>query len=171
MKKIISHKIIIYFTALFIISVLTSIIYTKTTFNKLKKIKKEQIQFLNNNISIIPQIINFTKGYLIHNEKTLNLIIKINILSKEKVNTIQEIYNNQYEILDTTQKLLEFTKNNTFINKNKEFIKLKNQFDITYKIAQNNNKICKELSKKLIRNHFSQLVISNKTLNEIICNN
>lgn len=145
---------------------------TKVLKEKLSQHKKEQIQYINENIQIIPEIINIVKGYIIHNEEALKDIIQINILTKSQQQNINEIYKNQLNILHITNQLITKSNKNSFLLNNKEFSNLKNKFTIIYDNAIKGYINCEEYSNKLKR--YTNLpiyknIIEQKNINELFC--
>lgn len=139
---------------------------------KLSEHKKEQIQYINENIQIVPKIINTIKGHIIHDEKALKDIIKINILTKSKQKNINEIYTNQLEILHITNHLISKSNKISLLQNNQNFSELKNKFTTIYDNAIKGYINCKEYSIKLkryIKLPIYKNIIELKDINEAFC--
>ena len=71
------------FVLFLLFSIFLAILPIKISSNLKREIiqsKEKQVELIKNNLSLIPELINLSKGYLIHNEETLKNIIKINII-------------------------------------------------------------------------------------------
>ncbi|MBD5397948.1 hypothetical protein HDR60_00370 [bacterium] len=136
------------------------------------KIKENQIKLIKNNLNLIPQLVNISKGYLINDKEALKNIIKINLIAKEQPKNFNEIYDNQTTLLSLTMSLLKDSKKHSPLTTNQEFIKINNELETLNLKIENYKKICIEKSNKLIK--LSTLPIYNKIINikdinNIIC--
>ena len=138
----------------------------------LTKHKRQQIQYINNNIQIVPEIINISKGYIIHNGEALKDIIHINVLTKTNTDNIGEIYANQMQIINITKNLLDKAEKNSLLSHNKRFVQLNEEFKTLYQNATAGYSYCREYSNKLAK-YLSLPVYKNiikiKNLNEVVC--
>lgn len=138
----------------------------------LTKHKRQQIQYINNNIQIVPEIINISKGYIIHNGEALKDIIHINVLTKTNTDNIGEIYANQMQIINITKNLLDKAEKNSLLSHNKRFVQLNEKFKTLYQNATTGYSYCREYSNKLAK-YLSLPVYKNiikiKNLNEVVC--
>ena len=148
-----------FYIHLSIIFILTSILFallyyplhrTNSIKNYLFKNKKEQIEYINSNMYLIPEIINLTKGYIIHDENALKDIISINILTQSQTKTINETYNNQLSILKLTYNLVENSSKNSLLSKNEKFQNTRTKFLNVYKMSNLEYLTCKIFYDKII---------------------
>ena len=163
------------FVLFLLFSIFLAILPIKISSNLKREIiqsKEKQVELIKNNLSLIPELINLSKGYLIHNEETLKNIIKINILAKEQPTNINEIYNNQSKLLSITMELVENSKKQSPLLANKDFIKITNALENLIKQFHDEKKVCNAKSKKLLK--FAKLPIYKNfikidNISEIIC--
>ena len=169
------YKTITIFSVIIIIGI---ILYTPIhRANIIKKAlysgRYNQIQYLNSQSHIIPQIINTIKGHIIHNEKALKDIVYINMLTKLKSNNVKDIYNNQIKMFSITKNLLENANKNSLLNKNENFQQIKKRFDEIYLNAYKQHEICKARTQNFEK--YSTLpiyknFIDTSNINDITCN-
>ena len=140
------------FVLFLLFSIFLAILPIKISSNLKREIiqsKEKQVELIKKNLSLNPELINITKGYIIHNEETLKNIIKINILAKEQPTNINEIYNNQSKLLSITMELVENSKKQSPLLANKDFIKITNVLENLNKQFHEEKKVCNAKSKKL----------------------
>lgn len=164
---------------IFILIILSIIFIAILPIKQSKKLKREiidsrenQIKLIKNNLNLIPELINISKGYLINDKNALKDIIKINILAKEQSNNLNETYDNQMKLISLTMELLNVAKKHSPLTTNPEFTNINNKLETLNKQIENYRTICIESSNKLIK--LSQLPIYNRIIkteeiNKIIC--
>ena len=164
---------------LFILIIFAMIFIAILPIKQSKKLKQEiinsrenQIKLIKNNLNLIPELINISKGYLINDKNALTNIIKINILAKEQSNNFNETYDNQMKLISLTMELLNVAKKHTPLTTNSEFTEINKKLEALNKQIENYRSICIKNSNKLIK--LSQLPIYNKIIkieevNNIIC--
>lgn len=165
--------------SIFMLIIFTLIFITILPIKQSKRLKLEiinsrenQIKLIKNNLNLIPELINISKGYLINDKNALKNIIKINILAKEQPNNFNETYNNQIQLISLTMELLNVAKKHSPLTTNPQFTEINNKLETLTKQIENYETICIENSNKLIK--LSQLPIYNKIIkteeiNKIIC--
>lgn len=155
---------------LFIILIATfPITKSQTLKEEIINTRQTQVKLIKDNLNLIPQLINISKGYLINNKTALKNIIKINILAKEEPTNFNEMYNNQTKLLSLTMDLLRDSKKHSPLTTNPEFIRINNELEALNAQIENYKKICIAKSNKLIK--LSQLPIYNKIINTKDVNN
>ncbi len=165
----------IIFTLLILCMIFVAILPIKkinTLKSEITTIRQNQVKLLNDNLKLIPELINISKGYLINDKNALKNIIKINILATEQTKSFDETYKNQSKLLSLTMELLDDAKKNSPLTTNQKFIDISNTLtSINTKIITDNI-ICVEKSnklKKLLKLPLYDNFVNKEEINKILC--
>ena len=175
-----THKIYRILTIILLLaSLVCAFIFLYTPIQNIEEIKSDlsnhkhtQIQYINNNIDLVPQIISLSKGYIIKNSTALKDIIQINILTKTQNNNISDIYLNQIQILTLTNKIVNNAMKKPPLANNKKFKELYNKFNELYNTAIDGYNHCIESSKILaeyMNKPLYQKFLDPKELRDLLC--
>lgn len=162
--------------ALLILCMIFAAILPLQKINTLKSeitaIRQNQVKLLNENLNLIPELINISKGYLINDKNALKNIIKINILAAEQAKSFDETYNNQAKLLALTMELLDDAKKNSPLTTNQKFTNISNTLTSVNMQIITDNIICVEKSnklKKLLKLPFYNKFVNTEEINKILC--
>ena len=140
--------------------------------HEITDIRQNQLKLLKDNMNLIPELINISKGYLINDKDALKNIIKINILAKEQPKNFDEAYNNQSKLLSLTMELLDNAKKHSPLTANQNFVKISNTLTSLNTKITTDNIICIEKSNKLLQLlqlPFYDKLTDRDEINKIIC--
>ena len=149
-------------------------IYTvKNIVKKINNIKETVVYYNNQNKNLIPEIINYTKSWIINDKRVVNLIIDIMGVYVDNTTDTNKTYNNQILSVIKTNELLKLVDLHPILKTDKIYLEQRKKFNDLYDKNITAFNVCKKLSLKLLQlantSVYKKYGKTDTNFNEIIC--
>ena len=155
------------------IFILVFSIYYTHIYTVINNIKETVVYYNNQNKNLIPEIINYTKSWIINDKRVVNLIIDIMGVYVDNTTDTNKTYNNQILSVIKTNELLKLIDLHPILKTDKNYLEQRKKFNDLYHKNITAFNVCKKLSLKLLQlantNVYKKYGKTDTNFNEIVC--
>ena len=118
---------------------------------RLHETKKSDVEYFKRRLNSVPKIINLSRGHILKDEALVKIMLKINVIARERVSDSNKVFRNQHMLVGLTDELVQRTENMPILLANREFQKTVAEYKVVSTDFAKAWENCRRLSKRLER--------------------